>query len=57
LQASNKYKTMFQARTWNAPLPEEENILALEIHIQKLQKEKKKPKQSNRKGGDKEMVQ
>jgi len=29
LQASNRYKTMFEAKTWNAPLPEEK-ILALE---------------------------
>jgi len=45
---------MFQARTWNAPSPEEEKIFALETQIQKLQKEKKKPKQANKKGREKE---
>jgi len=33
LQASNKYKTMFQAKTWNTTLPEEEKILALQTQI------------------------
>jgi len=33
LQASNKYKTMVQTGTWNAPSPEEEKILALESQI------------------------
>ena len=44
LQADNKFKIMCEARTWNAPSPEEEKILALETQIQKLRKEKKKPK-------------
>jgi len=51
LQADSKLKTMFKARTWNAPSPEEEKILALETQIQKLQKEKKKPKQEGGKKG------
>ena len=50
LQASNKYKTMFENQTWNAPSPEEEKILALESQIQKLKKQKEKPTQ-DRKGG------
>jgi len=57
LQVDNKFKTMFQAKTWNAPSPKEEKILALETQIQKLQKEKKKkPKQQEggKKGNDKE---
>ena len=37
LQASNKYKSMVQSNTWNAPSPEEEKILALEMKIKKLQ--------------------
>ena len=44
LQADNKFKIMREAKTWNAPSPEEEKILALETQIQKLRKEKKKPK-------------
>jgi len=48
LQASNKYKTMFQNQTWNAPSPEEEKILALESQIQKLKKQKKKSTQDKR---------
>ncbi len=36
LQADNKVKTMFKARTWNAPSPKGEKILALETQIQKL---------------------
>jgi len=46
LQASNKYNSMHQAGTWNAPSLEDEKILALEAKIQQLQKEKKpkKPK-------------
>ncbi len=50
LQASNKYKTMFENQTWNAPSPEEEKILALESQIQKLKKQKEKCTQ-DRKGG------
>ena len=58
LQASNKYKTMVQVGTWNAPSPEEEKILALQAQVQKLksQKEQKEPKKQNKdsKGGKKE---
>ena len=55
LLADNKFKTFRQAETWNAPSPEEEKILALETQIQKLQKEKKKPKQQEgKKGMDKD---
>jgi len=50
LQASNKYKTMVQTGTWNAPSPEEEKILALESQIEKLKKQKEKPTQ-DKKGG------
>ncbi len=53
LLANNKFKMFRQAKTWNAPSPEEEKILALETQIQKLQKEKKKPKQQEKKGEDK----
>ena len=45
LQVDNEFKTMFQAGTWNTPSAKEQNILALETQIQKLQKKKKKPKQ------------
>ncbi len=51
LQVDSKFKTMFQAKMWNAPSPEEEKILALEMQIQKLKKEKKKPKQEGGKKG------
>jgi len=51
LQADNKFKIMREAKTWNAPSPKEEKILALETQIQKLWKEKKKPKQQE--GGKK----
>jgi len=51
LLTDNKFKTFKQADTWNAPSPEEEKILALETQIQKLQKEKKKPKQQEGKKG------
>jgi len=56
LQADNKFKTMCQAQTWNAPSPKEEKILAFETQIQKLCKEKKKPKQQEgtKKGIDKD---
>jgi len=53
LLADNKFKTFRQAKTWNAPSLEEEKILALETQIQKLWKEKKKPKQQEEKGKDK----
>jgi len=54
LQADNKFKTMFEAKTWNAPSPEEEKILALETQIHKLQKKKKKPRpEGGKKGEDK----
>jgi len=36
LQANNKFKTMIQAKTWNAPSHKEEKILVLETQIQKL---------------------
>jgi len=36
LQANSKFRTMFEAKTWNAPSPKEEMILALETQIQKL---------------------
>jgi len=52
LLADNKFKTFKQAQTWNAPSPEEEKILALETQIQKLQKERKKPKQQEGKKGE-----
>jgi len=42
---------MREARTWNAPSPEEEKILALETQIQNLRKEKKKPKNEGGKKG------
>ncbi len=45
LLADNKFKTFRQAQIWNAPSLEEEKILALETQIQKLRKERKKPKQ------------
>jgi len=51
VQADNKFKTMFEAKTWNAPSLEEEKILTLETQIDKLQNKKKKPKQANKKGG------
>ncbi len=51
LLADNKFKTFKQANTWNAPSPEEEKILALKTQIQKLRKEKKKPKQQDSKNG------
>ncbi len=55
LLADNKFKTFKQASTWNTPSPEEEKILALETQIQKLQKERKKPKQQEgKKGADKD---
>jgi len=56
LLADNKFKTFHQAQTWNTPSPEEEKILALETQIQRLHKEKKKPKQQDRtkKGENKE---
>jgi len=52
LQADNKFKIMREAKTWNAPSPEEEKILALETQIQKLRKEKKKPKGEGGKKGE-----
>ncbi len=56
LQVDNKFKTMFQAKTWNAPFPKEDKILTLETQIQKLWKEKKKHKQQEggKKGDGKE---
>jgi len=54
LLANNKFKTFRQAKTWNTPSPEEEKNLALESQIQKLWKEKKKPKQQGKKGEDKD---
>jgi len=55
LLADNKFKTFKQAETWNAPSLEEEKILALEMQIQTLRKERKKPKQQeNKKGKDKD---
>jgi len=56
LLVDNKFKTFCQANTWNAPSLEEEKILALESQIQKLWKEKKKPKQQEgaKKGKDKD---
>ncbi len=56
LLADNKFKTFCQAQTWNAMSLEEEKILALETQIQKLCKEKKKPKQQEgtKKGKDKD---
>jgi len=54
LQAESKLKTMFEAKPWNAPSPKEEKILVLEMQIQKIQKEKKKPNQDGKKDGDKE---
>jgi len=44
LQASNKYKTMVEAKTWNAPSPEDEKIMALEAQLKKM----KKPKEPNK---------
>ena len=41
--AVNKFKSMKQKGTWNAPSPEEEKILALEAKIQKLERQAKKP--------------
>jgi len=52
LQASNKYKTMVQTGSWNAPSLEEEKILALESQIQKLKKQKEKPTQDKKGGKD-----
>jgi len=56
LLTNNKFKTFHQAQAWNAPSLEEEKILALETQIQKLRKEKKKPKQQEgtKKGKDKD---
>jgi len=56
LLADNKFKTFRQAQTWNAPSLEEEKILTLETQIQKLCKEKKKPKQQEgtKKGEEKD---
>ncbi len=45
---------MFQARTWNPYSPKEEKILSLEMQIQKLQKEKNKLKQGDKKSEGKE---
>jgi hypothetical protein len=39
-QAGNKYKSLLQAGTWNAPSPELQKIMALEAKIQQLQKKK-----------------
>jgi len=54
LLADNKFRTMREAKSWNAPSPEEEKILALETQIQKLRREKNKPKpEGGKKGKDK----
>jgi len=47
LQAENKFKTMFEAKTWNAPSPKKEKILALEMQIQK----RKSPSRLTRRTG------
>jgi len=44
LQASNKYKTMVEAKTWNAPSPEDKKIMDLEAQLKKM----KKPKEPNK---------
>jgi hypothetical protein len=52
LQASNKYKTMIQTGTWNAPSPEEEKILALETQLERLKKKKETPFKDKKGGRD-----
>jgi len=59
LQASNKYKTMVEAKTWNAPSPEDEKIIALEAQLKKMKKPNKpnkpdKPSKEKGKGKGKE---
>ena len=63
-QANNKYKSLVQAQTWNAPSPELQKIMALEATIEQLKKKgnndnkgkgnSKKGKNKKGKKGDKE---
>ncbi len=48
-QVNNKYKSLIQAQTWNAPSPELQKIMALEATIKQLKK-KGKPNNNENKG-------
>ena len=50
LQASNKYKLLKEAGTWNAPSEEEEKILALQAEMHNLKKDTKRSKSEPKKG-------
>ena len=51
--ADEKYKTLLQKGTWNAPDVNEEKILALQIEINKLKKSGNTKKQKTKKSGKK----
>ena len=51
--ADEKYKTLLQKGTWNAPDANEEKILALQIEIDKLKKSGNTKKQKTKKSGKK----
>jgi hypothetical protein len=59
LLAAQKYRTIIQARKWNAPNEKMQKIIALEVTINKLQKgsrvaKDKKPSTEKNKKGNKE---
>ena len=49
-QANNKYKSLRQAETWNAPSPELQKIMALEATIEQLKKKGRPNNNDNNKG-------
>ena len=46
--ADNKYKTLVQNETWNAPDANEEKILALQVELKKLKAQKGKSNKTNK---------
>jgi hypothetical protein len=50
----NKFSSLREGGLWNAPLEEEENILALQAEIKKLKKSKKDPNKPNKERDDKQ---
>jgi len=52
LQADNKFKIMFKAKTWNAPSPKEEKIFTFGDTNPEAPKGKEKTKQDGGKKGD-----
>jgi len=43
LQVDNKFKTMFEAKTWNAPFPEEERSWHWKHNYRSRERRRRKP--------------